>query len=84
MKLKQIKFDQYRNLKNFDCSFGDSNVIAFIGNNGLGKSNVLEAIAQSFVIAKNIDNIKYISYLFDMEYEIDGNLYDAFCKEMQL
>lgn len=75
MKLKQIKFDQYRNLNNFECSFGDSNVIAFIGNNGSGKSNVLEAIAQSFVIAKNIDNIKYISYLFDMEYEIDGNTY---------
>lgn len=75
MKLKNIKFDQYRNLNNFECSFGDSNVIAFIGNNGSGKSNVLEAIAQSFVIAKNIDNIKYISYLFDMEYEIDGNLY---------
>ena len=75
MKLKNIKFDQYRNLNNFDCSFGDSNVIAFIGNNGSGKSNVLEAIAQSFVIAKNIDNIKYISYLFDMEYEIDGNSY---------
>lgn len=75
MKLKNIKFDQYRNLNNFECSFGDSNVIAFIGNNGSGKSNVLEAIAQSFVIAKNIDNIKYISYLFDMEYEIDGNSY---------
>ena len=75
MKLKNIKFDQYRNLNNFECSFGDSNVIAFIGNNGSGKSNVLEAIAQSFVIAKNIDSIKYISYLFDMEYEIDGNSY---------
>lgn len=75
MKLKNIKFDQYRNLNNFDCSFGDSNVIAFIGNNGSGKSNVLEAIAQAFVIAKNIDSIKYIDYLFDMEYEIDGNSY---------
>ena len=75
MKLKRIKFDQYRNLKNFECSFEESNVIAFIGNNGSGKSNVLEAIAQSFVIAKNIDSIKYISYLFDMEYEIDGNSY---------
>lgn len=75
MKLKNIKFDQYRNLNNFECRFGDSNVIAFIGNNGSGKSNVLEAIAQSFVIAKNIDSIKYISYLFDMEYEIDGNSY---------
>ena len=75
MKIKRIRFDQYRNLKNFECSFTDSNVIAFIGNNGSGKSNVLEAIAQSFAIAKNIDSIKYIDYLFDMEYEIDGNSY---------
>ena len=75
MKLKNIKFDQYRNLNNFECSFGDSNVIAFIGNNGSGKSNVLEAIAQSFAIAKNIDSIEYISYLFDMEYEIDSTVY---------
>lgn len=75
MKLKQIKFDQYRNLKNFECNFGDSDVIAFIGNNGSGKSNVLEAIAQSFTIAKNIDSIKYIDYLFDIKYEIDGNEY---------
>ena len=58
MKIKRIRFDQYRNLKNFECSFTDSNVIAFIGNNGSGKSNVLEAIAQSFAIAKNIDSIK--------------------------
>ena len=59
MKLKNIKFDQYRNLNNFECRFGDSNVIAFIGNNGSGKSNVLEAIAQAFVIAKisTISNI---------------------------
>jgi len=75
MKLKQIKFSQYRNLKEFKCSFEDSNVIAFIGNNGSGKSNVLEAIAQSFAIAKNIDSIKYVDYLFDIAYEIDDNEY---------
>lgn len=75
MKLKRIRFDQYRNLKNFDCGFEDGNVIAFIGNNGSGKSNVLEAIAQTFAIAKNIDSIKYISYLFDIEYEIGNNVY---------
>lgn len=75
MRLKKIHFEQYRNLKNFECCFDDSKVIAFIGNNGSGKSNVLEAIAQSFAIAKNIDSVKYVDYLFDMEYEIDGNVY---------
>ena len=75
MKLKKLKFGQYRNLKNFECGFGDSNVIAFIGNNGSGKSNVLEAIAHSFTTAKNIDRIENFELLFDMEYEIEENMY---------
>ena len=75
MRLTRIKFDQYRNLSGFDCRFDNSNIIAFIGNNGSGKSNVLEAIAQSFVVAKNKDSLKDIEYMFDMEYEIEDNVF---------
>lgn len=75
MRLKKIYFEQYRNLKKFDCSFEDSNIIALIGNNGSGKSNVLEAIAQTFLIAKNINAIRNIEYGFDLEYSVDNNDY---------
>ncbi len=75
MKLKKIKFQGYRNLKDFECEFDDSNIIAFIGNNGSGKSNVLEAIVQTFTIAKNIESIRDIDYIFDIEYSIDSYNY---------
>lgn len=40
MRIKRVKIKQYKNLKDFDCVFSDSNISAFIGNNGSGKSNL--------------------------------------------
>lgn len=66
MKIKHIHIGSYKNLKNFDCEFSDSNISAFIGNNGSGKSNLLEAISQVFSTAKNVaqrGNSSVIYYL---------------------
>ena len=54
MRIKRVKIKQYKNLKDFDCVFSDSNISAFIGNNGSGKSNLLEAITTIFSYAKSI------------------------------
>ncbi|MCX4371844.1 MAG: AAA family ATPase [Dysosmobacter sp.] len=53
MRLQRISIGRYKNLRNFDCVLSDSNTSAFIGNNGSGKSNLLEAIAAVFSFAKN-------------------------------
>ena len=53
MKLKRVYIQEYKNLKRFECMFADSNIAAFIGNNGSGKSNLLEVITRAFSNAKN-------------------------------
>ena len=46
MKIKKL---QIKNYKNLDAELmHDSDLIAFIGNNGSGKSNLLEAISHVF------------------------------------
>ena len=41
-----------KNLNNIEVDFPDSNVVAFIGNNGSGKSNILEVLTEVFSLAK--------------------------------
>lgn len=53
MRIQRVRFKLYKNLKDFDCVFSGSNVAAFIGNNGSGKSNLLEVIAKAFSGAQN-------------------------------
>ena len=64
MNLKRIKIDDFRNLKNFEITFthfeldvntGEEKEIkthAIIGQNGAGKSNLIEAI---FTIFRDLD-----------------------------
>lgn len=56
MRLLRVTIKKYKNLEEFDCVFPDSNISAFIGNNGSGKSNLLEAITEAFSYAKNKAN----------------------------
>lgn len=51
MRLLSLRLDgQYKGLRNqtFDFSYADGNIIAFIGLNGSGKSQLLELIAEAF------------------------------------
>ena len=49
MKLKKLYIKQYKNLKDFTIDFESGNGISIlVGNNGAGKSNVLEAISGIF------------------------------------
>ena len=82
MKLKRIVIQKYKNLEDFKCEFSDSNISAFIGNNGSGKSNLLEVITEVFSYAKKKceDNLYKIIippeiYGCEIEYEKDGIFY---------
>ena len=49
MKLKKLHINQYKNLKDFTIDFESGNGLTMlVGNNGSGKSNVLEAISGIF------------------------------------
>ena len=75
MKLKRVAIKNYKNLKDVEINFPDSNIVAFIGNNGSGKSNILENIAHTFCVAKDMANRNDIDYMFDYTYQIDSNEY---------
>ena len=75
MKLKRVIIKNYKNLKDVEINFPDSNIIAFIGNNGSGKSNILENIVHTFSVAKDFNNRNDINYIFDYIYQIDSNEY---------
>ena len=69
MRIKTLKIDGYKNL---DAKLEhESDLITIIGNNGSGKSNLLEAI--SFVFKNLYNNDKNIPFDFYLEYETHGN-----------
>lgn len=75
MKLKRIVIKDYKNLNNFECLLSDSSVVAIIGNNGSGKSNLLENIINTFYIvrkeARFENSTSQFLYPFDYTYVID-------------
>lgn len=88
MKLLRVTIKKYKNLENFDCVFPDSNISAFIGNNGSGKSNLLEAITEAFSYAKNrtTDKAPWIIptpdlYGCKIQYEYDHQVYLLECDQ---
>lgn len=72
MKLKKLYIKQYKNLKDFIIDFESGNGLSIlVGNNGSGKSNVLEAISGIFVNAYSAKAThKFVYYLI---YEIKGS-----------
>ena len=40
MRIKRISIGKYKNLIDFECEFSDSNIAAFIGNNGTSENFV--------------------------------------------
>ena len=70
MKIHSIYIDGYKNLKNMEIFMPeDSSVAAVIGNNGSGKSNILEALTQVFTAVYNEKPV-------DFRYKICYSIYD--------
>lgn len=77
MKIRSIYIDGYKNLNNMEIFLPeDSSVAAIIGNNGSGKSNILEALTQVFTAVYNEKpvNFRYrICYsIYDDNFEISN------------
>ena len=81
-KVNKILFNNFRNFKNREISF-NSNCNIFFGNNGVGKTNILEGIS---LLSKgrgfrnsNIFNLIFNyrgNFQINAELEINNNLYD--------
>lgn len=71
MQLKKLWIKDYKNLKDFSLDFEKGNNLSIlIGNNGSGKSNVLEAISGIFAEAyRNVSDLLETDYT--LEYIID-------------
>jgi predicted ATP-dependent endonuclease of OLD family len=73
MRILELKImSDYRNLMDIDLKFDKQfNTNVIIGNNGSGKSNILEAISSVFMnLYSGKPNFEFSFYL---RYEIDGN-----------
>ncbi|GHT58285.1 chromosome segregation protein SMC [Bacteroidia bacterium] len=60
MNIEKIRLSNYRNFKEYSIGFGKETTI-FIGKNGMGKTNLISAIAHSlsFIFSKKKDEIQY-------------------------
>ena len=76
MKIRQVKWKDHPVLGNLFLDFVDSasgqpfETIIFAGENGTGKSTVLENLS-AFLNLGSIEKFEYI------EYAVDGNIYKA-------
>lgn len=77
VKLKSLYIEDYKNLKEFNINFNDGNGLSMIvGNNGTGKSNILEVISGIFHDIYRGNASRKISCDYTLEYVLD----DANCK----
>ncbi|MGI5070688.1 AAA family ATPase [Treponema pectinovorum] len=74
MKLKKLYIEDYKNLKDFKLDFENDNGFSIIvGNNGSGKSNILEAI--SGIFCEWYGKVKYIFPCdYSLSYDYDGRI----------
>lgn len=71
MKLKKLEIKNYKNLIDFKADFESGQGLSvLIGNNGSGKSNVLEAISGIFANAYSAKSIH--KFVYSLIYEIKG------------
>lgn len=64
MRIHRVLIKEFKNLRDFNCVFSGSNTAAFIGNNGSGKSNLLEVITRAFSNAQNMACSKSLPLIY--------------------
>ena len=73
MKLKKLQIQGYKNLKDITIDFSNKNgTTLLVGNNGCGKSNILEAISSIFGGLYN-DRIHKPYFDYHLEYRINDH-----------
>lgn len=82
MKINYIYIDGYKNLKDIEIYLDEGSIVnALIGNNGSGKSNVLEALATVFAA---IYNNQSVDFTYDIQYQINDSKYQISNREKPL
>lgn len=73
MRLKNVYIDNYRNLKEFKMDFEQQNLVeVFVGCNGSGKSNFIEALLEIFRhIYAFPSNDNYNQFDYEITYELN-------------
>src|SRR5580700_5064478 len=70
MRLKALTLPEYKNLKDFKVNFSDESFFSvLIGNNGTGKSNLIEALV---VIFRDLDQGAPASFAYEIAYSLDA------------
>lgn len=70
MKLRNLKISQFKNLRNFEINFGRQPfTTVLLGQNGTGKSNLLEAL---IIIFRNLDLGEKPEFSYILDYECRG------------
>lgn len=71
MRINSLYIDGYKNLNEVELRFSTNSTInALIGNNGSGKSNIIEAIGQIFSAAYN--NVETL-FTYELKYTLNGD-----------
>ena len=79
MKIIRLYIDGYKNLRKFELNFEEGAAVnALIGNNGSGKSNVLEALTIIFAARYND---KPVGFTYDIVFHIDDSEYQVSNKD---
>jgi predicted ATPase len=72
MRLDQLRIDEFKNLRNLAVDFDKASpYTVLVGQNGSGKSNLIEAIANIF---RNLDLDEVAPFGYDLQYECRKNL----------
>lgn len=72
MKINYIYLDGYKNLNKLELEFEDKSCVnALIGNNGSGKSNILEALT---IVFTALYNDKPVEFTYEIHYIIEDHL----------
>ncbi len=71
MRIDRLKIDNFKNLRNFQIDIDESQLTSvFIGRNGAGKSNLLEAIV---IIFRDLDlNVQTKDFSYEILYKCSG------------
>ena len=71
MKLRTLEMSAFKNLRNFSIDFSDTLTTVLLGQNGTGKSNLLEAL---IIIFRDLDlGVQRPEFQYKLHYECRGN-----------
>ncbi len=70
MKLRKLEISEFKNLRNFAIEFEQTLTTVLLGQNGTGKSNLLEAL---IIIFRDLDLGDKPMFKYKLDYECRGN-----------